>query len=176
MICQSRFKLWPKTSSPPLENGQRLIKLVILLPNLSHRTLHLLCKGKCITVRLTSCLTGLDLAEQVNLLLIKSKQSSWIQTSQKGGQLYIDTSPYSECSLAKGQSQGGPLSRTSSEQKVRMTTKKRKKNQMKAEMMSGMCQESNRCWGMSSIYKNHKFGLTSKLASLVPTFYPGWKH
>ena len=52
-------------------------------------------------VRLTSCLTGLDLAEQVNLLFVKYKQSTWIQTSQTGGQLYSDTSTYkvSECSL-----------------------------------------------------------------------------
>ena len=57
------------------------------------RTLTYFIRGS-ITVRLTSCLTGLDLAEQVNLLLIKHKQSSWIQTSQTGGQLYSDTSPH----------------------------------------------------------------------------------
>ena len=59
-----------------------------------------------ITVWLTSCLTDLDLAKHVNLLLIKQKQSSWIQTSQTEGQLYNDASPYkvSECSL------DGPLS------------------------------------------------------------------
>ena len=38
-------------------------------------------------------LTGFDLAEQVSLLLIKHKQSSWIQTSQAGSQPYCDTSP-----------------------------------------------------------------------------------
>ena len=43
-------------------------------------------------MRLTSYLTCFDLAEQVNLL-IKHKQSGWIQTSQIGGQLYRDTSP-----------------------------------------------------------------------------------
>ena len=53
-----------------------------------------------ITVRLTSSLIGLDLTKQVNLLLTKHNQSSWIQTGQKGGQLDYDTSPYkaSECS------------------------------------------------------------------------------
>ena len=54
-----------------------------------------------INVQLTSYLTGLDLAEQVNhLLYIKHNKSSWIQTSQTG-QPDSDTSPYgvSECSL-----------------------------------------------------------------------------
>ena len=37
-------------------------------------------------------MTGLDLAEKVNLMFIKHKQSSWIQTSQTWGQLYSDTS------------------------------------------------------------------------------------
>ena len=48
--------------------------------------------GWSFTVWLTSCLTRLDLAEQVNLLLIKHKESSWIQTGQTGGQTYSDTS------------------------------------------------------------------------------------
>ena len=39
-------------------------------------------------------LTGLDLAKQVNMLLIQHKQRSWIQTEQTGGQLYSDTFPY----------------------------------------------------------------------------------
>ena len=54
-----------------------------------------------ITVLLASCLTGLDLIKLVNLCLIQHKQSSWILTSQTGGQLYSDASPYevSYCSL-----------------------------------------------------------------------------
>ena len=48
-------------------------------------------KRGSITVHLISCSTGLDLAEQVNLFLIKQKQSSWIQTSQTRGQPYSDT-------------------------------------------------------------------------------------
>ena len=47
-----------------------------------------------VTVRLTSCLTGLDLPNVANLYLIQHKQSSWIQTSQTGGLLCSDTSPY----------------------------------------------------------------------------------
>ena len=43
------------------------------------RTLTYFVRG-CITVWLTSCLTGLDLTKQVNLFLIKHKQSSKIQT------------------------------------------------------------------------------------------------
>ena len=38
-----------------------------------------------ITVRLTSCLTRLDLTKQVNLLLIQHKKSSWIQAYKTGG-------------------------------------------------------------------------------------------
>ena len=45
-----------------------------------------------ITVRLTD-LAGLDLAKQVNLLLIKQKKSSWIQKSQIWGQPYSDAFP-----------------------------------------------------------------------------------
>ena len=44
-------------------------------------------------------LTGLDLAKQVNLLLIKHKRSSWIQTSQTGSQWYSNTSPYKVMSV-----------------------------------------------------------------------------
>ena len=42
-----------------------------------------------ITVRLISCLTGKDLTKLVNLYLLQHKQSSWILTSQKVGQLYL---------------------------------------------------------------------------------------
>ena len=61
-----------------------------------------------ITVRLASCLTGLYSTKLVYLYLIQHKQSSWILTSQTGGQLYSDTSPYkvSECSLIWYYSQG----------------------------------------------------------------------
>ena len=49
-----------------------------------------------ITVWLISCLSGLDSTKLVNLYLIQHEQSS-----QTGGQPYIDTSQYdvSECSL-----------------------------------------------------------------------------
>ena len=57
------------------------------------RTFTYFVRGR-ITVRLTSCLTGLDLAEQLNMLLMKYKQGSWIQIRQTGGQPYSDTSPY----------------------------------------------------------------------------------
>ena len=36
-------------------------------------------RGSIADVRLTSCLTSLDLSKQVNLLLIQYKQSSWIK-------------------------------------------------------------------------------------------------
>ena len=60
----------------------------------------LLPKGS-ITVWLTSCLTGLDLTKQLNLLIVFIWQKGWIQTSQIGGQPHSDTSPckVSECSL-----------------------------------------------------------------------------
>ena len=45
-----------------------------------------------ITVWLTSCSTGFDSTKLVNLYLIHYKQSSWIRTSQTGGQPYSDTS------------------------------------------------------------------------------------
>ena len=69
--------------------------------NMKPENAYLLCKGRSITVWLTSCLTGLDMAEQVNLLLIKHEQSSWIQTSQTGGQPYSDTSPNAGLPRAK---------------------------------------------------------------------------
>ena len=70
--------------------------------HVGQRTLTYFVRGS-ITVQLISCLTGLDLAEQVNLLLIQHKLIIWIQTSQAGGQLYCDTFPYevSEWSLFK---------------------------------------------------------------------------
>ena len=41
-----------------------------------------------------SCLAGLDLTKQVNLLSIHHKQRSWIKTRKTGGgQLYRDSSP-----------------------------------------------------------------------------------
>ena len=57
-----------------------------------HRILTYFVRGS-ITVQLTSCLTGLDLTKQVNLLFIHHEQSSWIQTNKTGGQAYSDTSP-----------------------------------------------------------------------------------
>ena len=54
---------------------------------------HSLCKRKY-HFRLTSCLTGSDSTKLVYLYLIQYKQSSWILTSQPGGQSYSDTSPY----------------------------------------------------------------------------------
>ena len=56
-----------------------------------------------ITVQLTTCLTGQDSAALVMLNQIEIYNFGQIQTSQTGGQLYSDTSPYevSECSLYK---------------------------------------------------------------------------
>jgi hypothetical protein len=48
-------------------------------------------KGGSITLRLTSCLTGLD----KSVLQIKTLSYSLFQTSQTGGQQYSDTSPFS---------------------------------------------------------------------------------
>ena len=62
----------------------------------NQRTLTYFLRGS-ITVWLTKCLTGLDLAKQVNLLLIKHKQNSWNQTCQTWGQWYFPLQ--SECSL-----------------------------------------------------------------------------
>ena len=68
----------------------------------NQRTLIYFVRGS-ITVQLTSCLTGLDLAKQVNLLIVWIQQSSWIQTNQTGSQPYTDTSPYkvSQCFLVE---------------------------------------------------------------------------
>ena len=61
-----------------------------------HRTLLTCCFGQRIltdfvrgniTEQVTSCLTGLDSTNQVNLLLIQCNQSSWFLTSEAGGQL-----------------------------------------------------------------------------------------
>ena len=57
------------------------------------RTLIYFLRGS-ITVWMTSFLTDLDLTKLVHLYLSQRKQSSWIHTSQRGGQLYCDTSPY----------------------------------------------------------------------------------
>ena len=43
------------------------------------------------TVRLTSCLTGLDSTNQVDLLEIFMWQCNWILTSQTGGQPYLQS-------------------------------------------------------------------------------------
>ncbi len=50
-------------------------------------------KGESITILLTSCLTGLELA--VRQRTIFYLQNRPIQTSQIGGQWYSDTSPFS---------------------------------------------------------------------------------
>ena len=47
-------------------------------------------------VWVTSCLTGFDSTKQINLLLIRRKASSWIQTNKTGGQPYRDTYPSEE--------------------------------------------------------------------------------
>ena len=69
---------------------------------LFQRTLTYFVRGSITVWRVTSCLIGLDSTNHVNLYLIQHKQSSWILTSQTGGQPpYSDTSPHkvSECSL-----------------------------------------------------------------------------
>ena len=56
-------------------------------------------------------MTALDLAKQVNLLLTKHKQSSRIQISQTGGQLYTSSYKVSEVFsdlIYKTLSTGGP--------------------------------------------------------------------
>ena len=65
------------------------------------RTLTNFVRGRSITVRMTSCLTGLDSTKLLNFYLIQHKQSSRILNSQTGGHPYSDASPYvlSECSL-----------------------------------------------------------------------------
>ena len=50
-------------------------------------------------MRLTTCLFCLDLAALLLLIHHQLYLFGWIQTSQTGGQLYSDTSPYGECSL-----------------------------------------------------------------------------
>ena len=57
---------------------------------------HLLHKGEVSLNGWPSVLTSLALTKQVHLLLIQQNQISWIQTNKRGGQLYIDISPYEE--------------------------------------------------------------------------------
>ena len=52
-----------------------------------------------ITVWLISCLFSLDSAALLMLNLHRLYLFGWIKTSQTGGQLFSDTSPYNECSL-----------------------------------------------------------------------------
>ncbi len=52
-------------------------------------------KGGSITVPLTSCLTGLELAVWQLTFFVFYLQNRLIQTSQTGGQWYSDTSPFS---------------------------------------------------------------------------------
>ncbi len=52
-------------------------------------------KGGSITVPLTSCLTGLELAVSQLTIFAFYLQNRLIQTSQTGGQWYSDTSPFS---------------------------------------------------------------------------------
>ena len=63
------------------EQYQAIVKQLLMFPKLQQRTSlyynqRTLTIGGSITVLLTSCLTGLDLTQQVKLLLIKFKQSS----------------------------------------------------------------------------------------------------
>ena len=88
--------------SHPTHKGCVLLMLRNLFMSMTQSTLTYFVRGS-ITVWLTSFLTGLDTNKLVNVYLIQRKQSSWIQTSQIGGQLYSDTSsPYelNECLLA----------------------------------------------------------------------------
>ncbi len=52
-------------------------------------------KGGSITVQLTSCLTGLELAVRQMPFFCFNLQKRIIQTSQSGGQWYSDTFPFS---------------------------------------------------------------------------------
>ncbi len=52
-------------------------------------------KGENITVPLTSCLTGLELAVWQLTIFCFYLQNTLIQTSQTGGQWYSDTCPFS---------------------------------------------------------------------------------
>jgi hypothetical protein len=52
-------------------------------------------KGRSITVRLTSCLTGLESAAWQLTIFCFYLQNRLIQTNQTGGQWYSDTSPFS---------------------------------------------------------------------------------
>ena len=67
---------------------------------MKQRTLNYFGRGST-ALRLTSCLTGWDSAACLFKLDTFLHKFGQIQTSQTGGQLYSDTSPYkvSECSL-----------------------------------------------------------------------------
>ena len=79
------------------------LNLPIIMHALKQRTLTYFVRGS-ITVWLTSSLTGQDLAALLMLNQIEIYKFGQIQTSQTGGRLYSETSPYnvSECSLYKG--------------------------------------------------------------------------
>ncbi len=66
----------------------KVTSLIIKVKNIFSRN----TKGECITVPLTSCLTGLD---KFVCKKICQLSYSWFQTSQTGGQQYNDTSPFS---------------------------------------------------------------------------------
>ena len=64
--------------------------------NLDREYSHTLQVWGTFTVQLTSCLTGLDLTEQVKSVSYQQKQNSRIKTIKTGSQLYSDTSPIEE--------------------------------------------------------------------------------
>ena len=70
-----RTSAWSCTTSHPRIS-------ILPAPQVTNRAEDLFVR-RSITVRLTSCLTGLDSIKRVNLFLIQHKQSSWIQTSRK---------------------------------------------------------------------------------------------
>ena len=61
--------------------------------------IYLLNQRTLTTVQLTSCLSGLDMTKQVNLLFIQHKQSNLIQIKYTRSQLHSANSRYGECSL-----------------------------------------------------------------------------
>ena len=98
------FRRHQQVSRPTLRyNKQLVMKLVFLQEGYYsiQRTLTYYFLRGSITVQLTSFLTGLDSAALLILNKIQIYKFGWIQTSQTGGQLYSDTSPYevSECFL-----------------------------------------------------------------------------
>ena len=90
------FHQWKISGWGPIATPKRIEwdSPPIFLPYSKQRTLTYFVRLS-ITVWLTSCLTGLDSTKLVNLFLIQHKQSSWILTSQTGGQLY--SYPYKVC-------------------------------------------------------------------------------